>query len=537
MPRALGLFAIAACVIGAAWWWLGLPVAMPAAPLQAGEKLHCVSYTPFRGSQNPLTPLTKVEPWQIEEDFARLAPLTNCVRSYSIEHGLDRIPEIAQRHGLKVLHGIWLGSNAEKNREQIETSVALAKRYPEVIQAIIVGNEVLLRGEMSAIDLANTIRGVKAQVPVPVTYADVWEFWLRNRVIYDAVDFVTIHILPYWEDIPIPAQEAGAHVEAIRKRVASVYPDKEILIGETGWPSAGRMREGARPSPVNQARVLHDVLALAKRENYRVTVIEAFDQPWKRQLEGTVGGHWGIFDAYSRDAKFTWGEGVSNHRFWKLQAAAGVLLAGFVFASVLLARRWRLLDAEPAGLAWLVTAANAVMVGVYAPWAAENMLLESLGAGGWVRSAALVAVAVLSPALGSVAFAGAIAVPAFARVIGPDENRTGHPVALALGLTLVVLVLVAVTVVLGLAFDPRYRDFPYAPLTAAVVPFLWLVPLVPRAGRRGTAETAAAIVLLLSAGYILFNERFTNWQSLWFCGMIAVLAFTLLRARDARSSG
>jgi exo-beta-1,3-glucanase (GH17 family) len=287
MPRAFGLFAGAAGLVLAAWWWLGLAVEMPTSPLDRGEKLHCVSYTPFRGAQNPLTPHTKVEPWQIEEDFARLAPLTNCVRSYSIEHGLDRIPEIAQRHGLKVLHGIWLSSNAEQNRQQIETSVALAKRFPDVIQAIIVGNEVLLRGEMSAVDLANTIRGVKAQVPVRVTYADVWEFWLRNRVIYDAVDFVTIHTLPYWEDFPIPAQEAGAHVESIRKRLGAAFPDKEMLIGETGWPSAGRMREAALPSPANQARVLHDVLALAKRENYAVTVIEAFDQPWKRQLEGT----------------------------------------------------------------------------------------------------------------------------------------------------------------------------------------------------------------------------------------------------------
>ena len=35
-----------------------------------------------------------------------------------------------------------------------------------------------------------------AQVTVPVTYADVWEYWLRNREVYEAVDFVTIHILP-----------------------------------------------------------------------------------------------------------------------------------------------------------------------------------------------------------------------------------------------------------------------------------------------------------------------------------------------------
>ena len=272
---------------------MGAPVQMPQSPLAAGEKLYCVSYAPFRSSQNPLDPATRISAAQIDEDLSRLAQVTNCIRTYSVEHGLDQIPEIARRHGLKVIHGLWLSREAEKNRQEIATSIALANRHPDVITAIVVGNEVLLRGEISSSDLANIIRGVKAQVSVPVTYADVWEFWLRHRELYDAVDFVTIHILPYWEDFPIPAAQASAHVDAIRRKVAAAFTSKDILIGEVGWPSAGRMREGALPSPVDQARVLHDVLTLAKRDNFRVNVIEAFDQPWKRYLEGTVGGYWG----------------------------------------------------------------------------------------------------------------------------------------------------------------------------------------------------------------------------------------------------
>src|SRR6476659_9770796 len=214
---------------------------------------------------------------------------------------------------MKVLQGLWLSNRPDRSRYQMETAIGLAKRFPDVIVAVIVGNEVLLRGEMSGPELVRIIREVKGQVSMPVTYADVWEFWLRHREVAAAVDFVTIHILPYWEDFPIPAREAGAHIDSIRQRVAAAFPGKEILIGETGWPSAGRMREGALPSPVSQALVLHDVLTLAKRENFRANLIEAFDQPWKRLLEGTVGGHWGLLDAYSRRIKFTWGGSVSNH--------------------------------------------------------------------------------------------------------------------------------------------------------------------------------------------------------------------------------
>ena len=86
-----------------------------------------------------------------------------------------------------------------------------------------------------------------------MTYADVWEFWLRYREIGADVDFVTIHFLPYWEDFPPRAEDAAAHVDGIRKQVAAAFPGKEILIGEAGWPSHGRMREGALASRINQA--------------------------------------------------------------------------------------------------------------------------------------------------------------------------------------------------------------------------------------------------------------------------------------------
>src|ERR1700691_442976 len=253
-PLALLLLSLGA--IAAAWWWLAPPVALARAPIDPNAKLQCVSYAPFRGEQTPLQSTAQIPGEQIAQDLAQLAKITDCVRTYSIENGQDQIPALAAKVGLKVIQGIWLGSSRLKNLAQVSTVVGLAKQYPDVITAVVVGNEVLLRGEMTASDLAATIRSVKSQVAVPVTYADVWEFWLRNRELYDAVDFVTIHILPYWEDFPIRAKYAVAHVDQIRRRMEVAFPGKEILIGETGWPSAGRMRDAALPSRTNQARVV-----------------------------------------------------------------------------------------------------------------------------------------------------------------------------------------------------------------------------------------------------------------------------------------
>src|SRR6516164_7859564 len=296
MRHAIACLVVTAAAIAGAWIWLGSPALLMPSQIGRGEKLYCVSYTPFRDSQTPLDASTMIPAAQIVDDLTRLTAVTDCIRTYSVDFGLDQIAGIAAKHGLKVMQGLWLSSSPEKSHYQIETAVALANKYPGTIQSLVVGNEVLLRGDMTATDLTNTVRAIKARVKVPVTYADVWEFWLRNRDVANAVDFITIHILPYWEDFPIPARNSMAHVDTIRRQVLNAFPGKEVLVGEVGWPSAGRMREGALPSPANQARVIQDVLAWAEHEHFRVNLIEAFDQSWKRELEGTAGGHWGLFD-------------------------------------------------------------------------------------------------------------------------------------------------------------------------------------------------------------------------------------------------
>ena len=203
MRLGLACLVVSTAVIAVTWFWLGSPEAMPQAPVAAGEKLYCVSYAPFRGKQTPLDPDIVIPAPQIEQDLIQLAGLADCVRIYAVDQGLDQVVPIAAKHGLKVLLGVWLSNDPVKNKWQIDTAVALADRYPDTVRAVVVGNEVLLRGDMTAENLASTIGAVKARVHVPVTYADVWEYWLRNRDVAAAADFVTIHILPYWEDFPI----------------------------------------------------------------------------------------------------------------------------------------------------------------------------------------------------------------------------------------------------------------------------------------------------------------------------------------------
>jgi exo-beta-1,3-glucanase (GH17 family) len=530
-PLALLLISLGA--IAAVWWWLATPINLARAPIDPNAKLQCVSYAPFRDAQTPLVPTTHIAPEQIAEDMAQLAKISECVRTYSIENGLDQVPAQAAKVGLKVIQGIWLGNNRLKNLAQISTAVDLTKEHPGVISSLIVGNEVLLRGEMTTADLAATIRSVKAQVTVPVTYADVWEFWLRNREVYDAVDFVTIHILPYWEDFPIRAKYAAAHVDAIRRRMAVAFPGKEILIGETGWPSQGRMREAALPSRTNQARVVSEILGLAKQENFRVNLIEAYDQPWKRQLEGTVGGYWGMIDSVQRRVKYPPGEAISNYPFWKLQMGCGMALSIFVFGAAWLTLRRR--PWTPRLASWIAVGISATAAGILLGVAGDKMFYESYGFGVWLRWGALLAAGIASPLLCANALMSGRALPTFLELLGPRDGRAVSALTMILGVVLVVTTLIGAETALGFVFDPRYRDFPFAALTMAVVPFSFLALLNrPQAGARPIAEAVFAGLLAGVALYTIFNEGSDNWQSLWTCAVYFLFAVTLWQARAAQ---
>jgi hypothetical protein len=204
--------------------------------------------------------------------------------------------------------------------------IKLALENRDIIKGVIVGNEVLLRGEATQEELTKYIKDVKnALGDIEVTYADVWEFWLKNKALFGVVDFVTIHILPYWEDDPVGVEKAIEHVIKIREEVSGMIGGKKLLIGETGWPSEGRMREDALPSKINQALFIREFIAKVEPKGWEYNIIEAIDQPWKRVSEGAVGGYWGLFDA-DRGDKFVLKGDMSNFFNYKQLCLGTILL-------------------------------------------------------------------------------------------------------------------------------------------------------------------------------------------------------------------
>jgi glucan 1,3-beta-glucosidase len=399
-----------------------------------------------------------------------------------------------------------------------------------VIEALIVGNETLLRGELSAGQVKEYIAQVKERSGLPVTYADVWDFWLRAPELVDAVDFVTIHILPYWEDHPVAAGDAVDHVLEVRRFVEERLPNKEIFIGEVGWPSAGRMRDGALPSRVNQALVLSGIVAAAKAEGWKANLIEAFDQPWKRSLEGTAGGHWGIFDNARREPKFHFGEPLSNHPDWVIKAALGAGVALIVFCAAWLGQRRR----DPSWPRDLATGLIALAAGLTFGAAAVGLTRESVSFSDGLSAAALASLALAVPAATAFALARGNSLTGFTNGLTAKGWRNRDWVTPGLALLLAATVVVTIHIALGLVFDPRYKDFPVAALTGPVVGLSILAFFHSADPRRpGVAERTAAVVLAVAAVFIVINESVANWQAIWLAALLILLASAVLRAQAA----
>jgi len=193
---------------------------------------------------------------------------------------------------------------------------------------------VLLRGDLEPDELIEYIRLVKKAVKQPVSYADVWSMYMKYPQLIKEVDFITIHILPYWEDEPISVMDAPAHIERIYKQVQkeadSISPNKSILIGESGWPSVGKQRGVSVPSVLNEAQFIRAFIKVATKNNFDYNIVEAFNQPWKAAFEGTIGANWGLYDG-SRKQVFPLTGNVFEHLNWyKALVVTTILFIGVI---------------------------------------------------------------------------------------------------------------------------------------------------------------------------------------------------------------
>ncbi len=328
--------------------------------------LASLSYSPFTRSQHPDNG-DRPTAEQIRADLKLISPYTHAIRTYTSTGGGELIPAIAAQFGLKVTLGIWIDKNEIRNEQEIQSAIALARRYRNV-NAIVVGNETTLRAEKTVDELSKIIQRVKRLSPVPVTTGEIWTVWIDHPELASSVDFIAAHILHYWDGLPAD-KIVGLTIDAYDK-LRRAHPGKRVVIAEFGWPSAGYNMLKANPGQVEQASILREFVGRAEAHGIDYNIIEAFDQPWKTN-EGGVGMYWGVFDA-SRHAKFAWTGMVYDPYYWKLAGIA--LLLGLLLSLPLLARG-RATAGETLMLAIAANAVGAWFAFVFGFWQTHYFVL------------------------------------------------------------------------------------------------------------------------------------------------------------------
>ncbi len=200
----------------AAWGYANRPTSEPALP----RVIHGFAFQPYQKDQDAIAGEDPTVA-QIDADLKLLAGTTRAVRTYSSIGTLGEIPALARKHGLKVMLGSWIDSDRERNDREIEAAIRLANANRNVMR-ILVGNEVVLRGDLPVEELIAHLDRVRAATKQPVSTAEPWHVWIKHPELVAHVDFITVHLLPYWEGVEVEA--AVGYVVAKLGEVRSAFP-------------------------------------------------------------------------------------------------------------------------------------------------------------------------------------------------------------------------------------------------------------------------------------------------------------------------
>jgi exo-beta-1,3-glucanase (GH17 family)/cellulose synthase/poly-beta-1,6-N-acetylglucosamine synthase-like glycosyltransferase len=362
-------FAALTCAV---WAFLNRPAAEPPWPAH----IQGFSFSPIRMGEDPTRHIYPTDA-EIDADLKLVTGKVGTVRTYSVAGSLADIPQLAARHGLNVAVGAWIDDHRDTNETQLQTAIELARTHLNVMR-VFVGNEVALQGYVPLKELEGYLDRAREAIGQPVGTAEPWNTWLEHPELAQHVDFIGVHLLPYWEGLPVD-MAVDYSIEQFH-RIQKAFPNKEVIIAEIGWPSRGRTHQYAVASEANEALFLRRFLARAKHEHFVYYIMEAFDQPWKAPQEGDVGSYWGVYNA-DRVPKFEFTAGIVRVPEWHMLAAISVAVAFVVLFFFYLNNVTPLRNRGLSFLALVVYAAATTTVWVFYDFTQQYMTVASVVSG------------------------------------------------------------------------------------------------------------------------------------------------------------
>ena len=254
------------------------------------EKIHGISFSPYVRGQSPRDEIK--EP-QIRERLSIVQPYVNWIRTFSCIEGNQETPRIAHENGLKTMVGVGLSEELDMNEIELQNGIEVARAGHADILAV--GNEVMLREDLSDDQLIEYIERAKAAVPgVPVGTVDAYFLFENHPRVTAACDTLLVNCYPFWESCP--AEYALLYMKEMYRRAQNVANGKKVIISETGWPTAGSPFGAAVPSYDSALEYFVRTYQWAHQDGIEIFYFSSFDESWKTGDEGDVGAYWGLWD-------------------------------------------------------------------------------------------------------------------------------------------------------------------------------------------------------------------------------------------------
>ena len=254
------------------------------------QKIHGMSFSPYIEGQSPGTEISE---HQIRQRLDIIQPYTHWIRSFSCIEGHQETPRIAHENGLRTMVGVGLSEDLDMNEMQLRNGIKVARAGHANILAV--GNEVMLREDLTEDQLIDYIQRARAAVPgVPVGTVDAYFLFENHPRVTAACDTLLVNCYPFWESCP--AEYALLYMKEMYRRAQNVADGKKVIISETGWPTVGSPFGAAIPSYDNALEYFIRTYQWAHTEGIEIFYFSSFDEAWKVGDEGDVGAYWGLWD-------------------------------------------------------------------------------------------------------------------------------------------------------------------------------------------------------------------------------------------------
>lgn len=289
-----------------------------------------VAFSPYVGNWTGTPPNTQTPPWNSysQQDIIQMLEVVatefDRISTYSMGYAgyypsttpwnqLDSnclvagaASQLNQQMGflaIQVAQGIYQHENPTHQQVEIEAAFSAAKAantvYPNTVTSFVFTNEYVVNAAttnaVNAMIVNNKQRAYDLNIEVGVRSHTFGEITKSNSPFYNELkkliqncDFILCNLYPE-EYSPTPAEgvkQVSQAFEQIKTAVASINPQCEVMIGETGWPSQGISFNNTDNNVANLLAYYEAIDKWAFENRVMTYLFEAIDEPWKSAQDG-----------------------------------------------------------------------------------------------------------------------------------------------------------------------------------------------------------------------------------------------------------